>query len=135
MLARTKLLTFIISSLVIFLIFVTFFGENGYIENRKLMKYSEALEEEIRHKSAMLEMLRSEGKEEIPGTMGEAEVIATYDSSGNDLNDVPTASDIAKCDFRPLPLSLIALLSVLSGAIVTFSSSIISRRRNEKHNN
>lgn len=135
MLARTKLLTFILSSLVIFLIFVTFFGENGYIENRKLMNYSEALEEEIRHKSAMLEMLRSEGKEEIPGTMGEAEVIATYGASGDDLNDVPTASDMAKCDFRPLPLSLITLLSVLSGAIVTFSSSIISRRRNEKHNN
>ena len=62
MLARTKLLTFILSFVIIFSILVTLFSSNGYMVNRDLRKYAENLDSDIERKRAEIDMLRAEGE-------------------------------------------------------------------------
>ena len=60
MLARTKLLTFTLSFVIIFSLSVTFLSANGYFVNRQLRKYSDDLKDEVERREAELEMLKAE---------------------------------------------------------------------------
>ena len=137
MLARTKLLTFTLSFVIIFSLSVTFLSANGYFVNRQLRKYSDDLKDEVERREAELEMLKAEEG----GGMGEnflslwrEEVVAVNRaSSAAPIED--KGRDESQSVFY-LPFSALFLLSVFASLAITFILDWLKKdKRNAKRNN
>ena len=137
MLARTKLLTFTLSFVIIFSLSVTFLSANGYFVNRQLRKYSDDLKDEVERREAELEMLKAEeggGMGENFLSLGREEVVAVNRaSSASPIED--KRRDESQSVFY-LPLSALFLLSVFASLAITFILDWLKKdKRNAKRNN
>ena len=137
MLARTKLLTFTLSFVIIFSLSVTFLSANGYFVNRQLRKYSDDLKDEVERREAELEMLKAEeggGMGENFLSLGREEVVAVNRaSSAAPIED--KGRDESQSVFY-LPLSALFLLSVFASLAITFILDWLKKdKRNAKRNN
>ena len=137
MLARTKLLTFTLSFVIIFSLSVTFLSANGYFVNRQLRKYSDDLKDEVERREAELEMLKAEeggGMGENFLSLGREEVVAVNRaSSAAPIED--KGRDESQSVFC-LPLSALFLLSVFASLAITFILDWLKKdKRNAKRNN
>ena len=137
MLARTKLLTFTLSFVIIFSLSVTFLSANGYFVNRQLRKYSDDLKDEVERREAELEMLKAEeggGMGENFLSLGREEVVAVNRaSSASPIED--KRRDESQSVFY-LPLSALVLLSVFASLAITFILDWLKKdKRNAKRNN
>lgn len=137
MLARTKLLTFTLSFVIIFSLSVTFLSANGYFVNRQLRKYSDDLKDEVERREVELEMLKAEeggGMGENFLSLGREEVVAVNRaSSAAPIED--KGRDESQSVFY-LPLSALFLLSVFASLAITFILDWLKKdKRNAKRNN
>lgn len=137
MLARTKLLTFTLSFVIIFSLSVTFLSANGYFVNRQLRKYSDDLKDEVERREAELEMLKAEegeGMGENFLSLGREEVVAVNRaSSAAPIED--KGRDESQSVFY-LPFSALFLLSVFASLAITFILDWLKKdKRNAKRNN
>ena len=136
MLARTKLLTFILSFVIIYSLLVTFVGQNGYMVNHKLRKYSDRLSSLVEMKQADLEMLKAEKASDgdVFLHQEESHVIAVDD--GVEMIGEEGLSSAVVEDFHVFHLSysVIFILSlILSSALTAIISCIWKRRNHGKH--
>ena len=137
MLARTKLLTFTLSFVIIFSLSVTFLSANGYFVNRQLRKYSDDLKDEVERREAELEMLKAEeggGMGENFLSLGREEVVAVNRaSSAAPIED--KRRDESQSVFY-LPLSALFFISVFASLAITFILDLLKKdKRNAKRNN
>ena len=137
MLARTKLLTFTLSFVIIFSLSVTFLSANGYFVNRQLRKYSDDLKDEVERREAELEMLKAEeggGMGENFLSLGREEVVAV-----NRASSAAPIEDKGRGESQSvfyLPLSALFLLSVFASLAITFILDWLKKdKRNAKRNN
>ena len=137
MLARTKLLTFTLSFVIIFSLSVTFLSANGYFVNRQLRKYSDDLKDEVERREAELEMLKAEeggcmGENFL--SLGREEVVAV-----NRASSVAPIEDKGRDESQSvfyLPFSALFLLSVFASLAITFILDWLKKdKRNAKRNN
>ena len=137
MLARTKLLTFTLSFVIIFSLSVTFLSANGYFVNRQLRKYSDDLKDEVERREAELEMLKAEEGGDMGEnflSLGREEVVAVNRaSSAAPIED--KGRDESQSVFY-LPFSALFLLSVFASLAITFILDWLKKdKRNAKRNN
>ena len=137
MLARTKLLTFTLSFVIIFSLSVTFLSANGYFVNRQLRKYSDDLKDEVERREAELEMLKAEEGGDMGEnflSLGREEIVAVNRaSSAAPIED--KRRDESQSVFY-LPLSALFLLSVFASLAITFILDWLKKdKRNAKRNN
>ena len=137
MLARTKLLTFTLSFVIIFSLSVTFLSANGYFVNRQLRKYSDDLKDEVERREAELEMLKAEeggGMGENFLSLGREEVVAV-----NRASSATPIEDKGRGESQSvfyLPLSALFFLSVFASLAITFILDWLKKdKRNAKRNN
>ena len=137
MLARTKLLTFTLSFVIIFSLSVTFLSANGYFVNRQLRKYSDDLKDEVERREAELEMLKAEeggGMGENFLSLGREEVVAV-----NRASSAAPIEDKGRGESQSvfyLPLSALFFLSVFASLAITFILDWLKKdKRNAKRNN
>lgn len=137
MLARTKLLTFTLSFVIIFSLSVTFLSANGYFVNRQLRKYSDGLKDEVERREAELEMLKAEeggGMGENFLSLGREEVVAV-----NRASSAAPIEDKGRGESQSvfyLPLSALFFLSVFASLAITFILDWLKKdKRNAKRNN
>lgn len=137
MLARTKLLTFTLSFVIIFSLSVTFLSANGYFVNRQLRKYSDDLKDEVERREAELEMLKAEEGGDMGEnflSLGREEVVAVNRaSSAVPIED--KGRDESQSVFY-LPLSALFFISVFASLAITFILDWLKKdKRNAKRNN
>lgn len=137
MLARTKLLTFTLSFVILFSLSVTFLSANGYFVNRQLRKYSDDLQDEVERREAELEMLKAEEGGDMGEnflSLGREEVVAVNRaSSAAPIED--KRRDESQSVFY-LPFSALFLLSVFASLAITFILDWLKKdKRNAKRNN
>ena len=140
MLARTKLLTFILSFVIIFSILVTLFSSNGYMVNRDLRKYAENLDSDIERKRAEIDMLRAEGERPLLSEnflpLNGEKIIAVSEVNEAELNTSYDTNDVPYERFRPLSMSLIAFIGLCLASAITFIADLyVRRRKNGKPDN
>lgn len=140
MLARTKLLTFILSFVIIFSILVTLFSSNGYMVNRDLRKYAENLDSDIERKRAEIDMLRAEGERTLLSEnflpLNGEKIIAVSEVNEAELNTSYDTNDVPYERFRPLSMSLIAFIGLCLASAITFITDLyVRRRKNGKPDN
>lgn len=136
MLARTKLLTFILSFVIIYSLLVTFVGRNGYMVNHKLRKYSDRLSSLVEMKQAELEMLKAEKASggDVFLHPEESLVIAVDDGVGMIGEEGLSSAVVEDFHVFHLSYSVIFILSLILSSVLTAITSCIWKRRNHgKH--
>ena len=136
MLARTKLLTFILSFVIIYSLLVTFVGQNGYMVNHKLRKYSDRLSSLVEMKQAELEMLKAEKASYGDVFLHQEESLVIAVDDGVEMIGEEGLSSAVVEDFHVFHLSysVIFILSlILSSALTAIISCIWKRRNHGKH--
>lgn len=136
MLARTKLLTFILSFVIIYSLLVTFVGRNGYMVNHKLRKYSDRLSSLVEMKQAELEMLKAEKASDGDVFLHQEEslVIAVDDGVEMIGEEGPSSAVVEDFHVFHLSYSVIFILSLILSSVLTAIISCIWKRRNHgKH--
>lgn len=136
MLARTKLLTFILSFVIIYSLLVTFVGQNGYMVNHKLRKYSDRLSSLVEMKQAELEMLKAEKTSDGDVFLHQEEGLVIAVDDGVEMIGEEGLSSAVVEDFHVFHLSysVIFILSlILSSALTAIISCIWKRRNHGKH--
>lgn len=136
MLARTKLLTFILSFVIIYSLLVTFVGQNGYMVNHKLRKYSDRLSSLVEMKQAELEMLKAEKASDGDVFLHQEESLVIAVDDGVEMIGEEGLSSAVVEDFHVFHLSssVIFILSlILSSALTAIISCIWKRRNHGKH--
>ena len=136
MLARTKLLTFILSFVIIYSLLVTFVGQNGYMVNHKLRKYSDRLSSVVERKQAELEMLKAEKASDGDVFIHQEESLVIAVDDGVEMIGEEGLSSAVVEDFHVFHLSysVIFILSlILSSALTAIISCIWKRRNHGKH--
>ena len=131
MLARTKLLTFILSFLVSYSLLVTFLGPNGYTVNRTLRKYSDTISSEVERKIAQIEMLKAEKGLEGEPLFYQEDTILIAENEDSLIPDDSLAPGADKDVYTPFHLSYPAILflSFALSVLLTFLISLICNRR------
>ncbi len=135
MIARTKLLTFIISFLAFFSILVTLLGENGYIVNRELRARASVLEQREEKKRAEIDALKSLRDEEI----STSEINQDYEVLvRNKMSDGIDYSGLIKEDetsFDGISKFVLAFFSAVFAFSATFIINFVEVRKNGSKDN
>ncbi len=134
MIARTKLLTFAISFLLLFSALVTLFSPSGYLVNRNLREYEENISLEIERKKAEIRMLRSAERDDAPSPLlakGSYEIVdvGTYEGISAEEN----ASSVQKEGFEGIGVPILLLISILLSFTVTAVTDVLRRIPGGKH--